>query len=93
MSEELVIGLSRQALWTILLVAGPMLGFSLVVGVLVSLLQATTQIQEQTLTFIPKIAAVMLAILLWGPFMLAVMTQFSYEILVNIPFYIPMPGG
>ncbi len=93
MSEELVIGLSRQALWTILLVAGPMLGLSLLVGVLVSLLQATTQIQEQTLTFIPKIAAVMLAILLWGPFMLAVMTQFGYELLVNIPFYLPGPGG
>lgn len=89
MSEEFVIALSRDALLTVLLVAGPMLASGLLVGVVVSLFQATTQIQEQTLTFIPKIIAVLVAVALWGPWMLKVLLQFSYNLLVNIPYYVP----
>lgn len=89
MSEDFVVALSQDALLTVLLVAGPMLASGLVVGIAVSLFQATTQIQEQTLTFIPKILAVLAAIVLWGPWMLTVLLQFAHDILANIPYYVP----
>ncbi|NLP17913.1 MAG: flagellar biosynthesis protein FliQ [Firmicutes bacterium] len=89
MSEEFIIALSQDALLTVLLVAGPMLASGLLVGIVVSLFQATTQIQEQTLTFIPKIIAVLAAIVLWGPWMLTVLLQFAHKILANIPYYVP----
>lgn len=89
MSEELVIALAQTALQTALLVAGPLLASGLIVGVVVSLLQATTQIQEQTLTFIPKILAVLLAIVLWGPWMLSTLVYFTQNLFINIPYYIP----
>ncbi len=81
MSDGLIISLGRDALMTVLLVAGPMLGFGLIVGLIVSVFQATTQIQEQTLTFIPKILAVLGAALLFGPWMLRVMTDFALRLL------------
>lgn len=88
MTEGTVVALGREALWTVLLVAGPMLGFGLVVGLIVSIFQATTQIQEQTLAFIPKILAVLAAALLFGPWMLRVMIDFSAGLLQNLPAYI-----
>ncbi|GFN24136.1 flagellar biosynthesis protein FliQ [Thermanaeromonas sp. C210] len=84
MSQELVLNIARDALTTALLVAAPALVLSLVVGVGISILQATTQIQEQTLTFVPKIIAVMLAILLLGRWMLGVLLQFSGQLLGNL---------
>lgn len=84
MTEGTVIHLGREALTTILLVAGPMLGFGLVVGVLVSILQAATQIQEQTLSFIPKIIAVLVAGLAFGPWMLRVLIDFTEGLFINI---------
>ncbi|MGB9825793.1 MAG: flagellar biosynthesis protein FliQ, partial [Desulfofundulus sp.] len=70
MSEELVISLGRDALLTTLLVVGPLLGLSLVVGLIVSIFQATTQIQDQTLAFVPKILAVLIGLVVFGPWML-----------------------
>lgn len=84
MSDATVVDLGREALVTVLLVAGPMLGLGLLVGLLVSVLQATTQIQEQTLTFIPKILAVLGAAILFGPWMLRVMTEFATRLLGNM---------
>lgn len=84
MSDATVVTLGREALLTVLLVAGPMLGLGLLVGLLVSIFQATTQIQEQTLTFIPKILAVLGAALLFGPWMLRVMTEFATRLLGNL---------
>lgn len=88
MTEGTVVALGREALWTVLLVAGPMLGLGLVVGLIVSLFQATTQIQEQTLAFIPKIVAVLAAALLFGPWMLRMMIDFTAGLLRNLPAYI-----
>ncbi|HEX6970807.1 MAG TPA: flagellar biosynthesis protein FliQ [Limnochordia bacterium] len=88
MTEGTVVALGRDALWTVLLVAGPMLGFGLIVGLLVSLFQATTQIQEQTLAFIPKIVAVLAAALLFGPWMLRTMIDFAGRLLRDLPTYI-----
>ncbi|HHW92043.1 MAG TPA: flagellar biosynthesis protein FliQ [Firmicutes bacterium] len=88
MNEEFIIALGQDALLTLIKVAGPMLASGLLVGIVVSLFQATTQIQEQTLTFIPKILAILAALVLWGPWMLTVLLQFAHELLVNIPYYI-----
>lgn len=84
MSQEYVISLGRDALMTVLLVAGPLLLSGLVIGLLVSILQATTQIQEATLSFVPKIVAVMLAALIFGPWMMTILTEFASRLLGNL---------
>ena len=71
-----------------MLVSAPMLGLGLIVGLLVSVFQATTSIQEQTLAFIPKIIAVFVAILIFGPWMLRIMVEYLTNILVNLPSYL-----
>ena len=88
MNQGDVIKLAQDAIRTILLVSAPMLGFGLIVGLLVSIFQAVTQIQEATLSFIPKIIAVLLSIIIFGPWILKVMTGFTKELLMNINLYI-----
>lgn len=88
MSEELVISLGRDALLTTLLVVGPLLGLSLVVGLIVSIFQATTQIQDQTLAFVPKILAVLIGLVVFGPWMLQVLTQFALHLFTALPRYL-----
>ena len=88
MSGDLVIQLGQEALMIVLLVSAPMLGLGLTVGLMVSVFQATTSIQEQTLAFIPKIIAVFIAILIFGPWMLSVMVEFFSGIFVNLPMRI-----
>ena len=85
MSGDLVIQLGQEALMTVIIVSAPMLGLGLAVGLTVSVFQATTSIQEQTLAFIPKIIAVFIAILIFGPWMLSIMVEFFTGIFVNIP--------
>lgn len=80
MTQAMVIHIGREAVTTVLLVAGPMLLLALGVGLLVSLFQATTQIQEQTLAFIPKIVAVLLAAVIFGPWMLRILIEFTQEL-------------
>lgn len=87
-SGDLVIQLGQNALWIVLLVTAPMLGLGLAVGLAVSVFQATTSIQEQTLAFIPKIIAVFVAILIFGPWMLSIMVEYFTNVFLNIPFYI-----
>ncbi len=88
MSGDLVIQLAQQSLMIVLIVSAPMLGLGLIVGLMVSVFQATTSIQEQTLAFIPKIVAVFVAILIFGPWMLRIMVEFFTNIFANLPFYI-----
>ncbi|WP_322903927.1 flagellar biosynthesis protein FliQ [Paenibacillus campi] len=88
MSSEFIIGMAGQAVYTVLKVSAPMLILGLVVGLLVSIFQATTQIQEQTLAFVPKIVAVMLALLLFGPWILTVLVDYTSDILGNLYKYI-----
>ena len=88
MTQETVIYLAREALSVVLLVSAPMLGFGMLVGIIVSILQATTQIQEQTLTFVPKIIAVMVAIIIFGPWMLTVVTEFTENLFSQLPNFI-----
>ena len=88
MTEEFVLFLGREALITVLLVSAPMLASALLVGLMVSIFQATTQIQEQTLAFVPKIVAVLLSVVFFGPWMYSILTQFATDLLSNIHQYI-----
>jgi flagellar biosynthetic protein FliQ len=88
MTADMVAQIGRQALETTLMVSAPMLGLSLLVGLLVSLFQAMTQINEATLTFVPKMLALFVATLLFFPWMLDVLVNFMTGMLMNIPNYI-----
>ncbi|SEJ62892.1 flagellar biosynthetic protein FliQ [Propionispira arboris] len=88
MSGDLVIQIGQEALMMVMLISAPMLGLGLLVGLLVSVFQATTSIQEQTLAFIPKIVAVFVAILVFGPWMLRLMVDYVINIFSNLPAYI-----
>ena len=80
MTDVLVVEIIREGLTTVLTVAGPMLNVGLTVGLLVSVFQATTQIQEQTLSFIPKIVAIFLTMVICGPWILQVLVGFAGKI-------------
>ncbi len=88
MSEADIIAIGKDAVKTVLLVAAPALGFGILVGLLVSIFQATTQIQEQTLTFIPKIIAVLVSIIIFGPWMLRNITNFGRTLFENLHTFI-----
>lgn len=88
LTEGNIIALGRDALITVLMVAGPMIGLGLVVGLAISVFQATTQIQEQTLTFVPKIVAVLVAGLIFGPWMLRTMIDFSTRLISQLHLYV-----
>lgn len=88
MSNELVLTLAERGIFTILLVAGPILLLALAVGLLVSIFQATTQIQEQTLAFIPKIIAVLVGIVVFGPWMLSKIVEFTTDLYQNINLFV-----
>lgn len=88
MSNDLAIQIGRDALMMVMLVSAPMLGLGLLVGILVSIFQAITQIQEQTLSFVPKIVAVFVAVLLFGPWMLSLMVDYTRELFIQLPMMI-----
>lgn len=80
MTPEFAIDICRQAVEMVLMLAAPMLLAALVVGLIVSIFQAATQINEQTMTFVPKIVAVLAAMLLFAPWMISQMTTFTQQI-------------
>lgn len=84
----MVLGLARQAIELTLLISAPMLLAGLVVGLIISIFQAVTQIQEMTLTFVPKIVAVLLALLFAFPWIMHKMLTFTAQIITGIPGYI-----
>jgi flagellar biosynthesis protein FliQ len=85
MTPQYVLSLGREAITLTLLVSAPMLTFGLIVGLLISILQAVTQIHEMTLTFIPKIVAVALAMLLFLPWMINLLVDFTTRLFSSIP--------
>lgn len=85
MSEATVMALARDALQVVVLVTAPILGLGLLAGLVVSLFQAATQIHEQTLAFIPKILAVMIALFVFGPWMLRQVLDFTHRMFDLIP--------
>ncbi len=84
MTPDVVLDLAQNSVFTILMVAGPLLIVALGVGLLVSIFQATTQIQEQTLAFIPKIIAVFVSLVIFGPWMLSVLLDFTQQLWQNL---------
>ncbi|MBU8934921.1 MAG: flagellar biosynthesis protein FliQ [candidate division Zixibacteria bacterium] len=85
MTPELVVAIGREALTVTLLIAGPMLAAALVVGLLISLFQAVTQINEMTLTFVPKIIAIGVAMLISLPWMINLAIDFTNHMFDMIP--------
>jgi flagellar biosynthesis protein FliQ len=88
MTPEFVIGFARQSIELSLTLALPMLGVGLVVGIFVSVIQAATQIQEMTLTFVPKIVSMFIALLIAFPWIMDKMIDFTRNIFLNLPNYI-----
>ncbi len=85
MTTEFVLALGREAILLTLMVSAPMLAAGLIVGLSISLLQAVTQIHEMTLTFIPKIVAVASALMIFLPWMINLLTDFTRRLMETIP--------
>lgn len=88
MSVELLNQIARQTFETILLVGAPVLLVSMVIGLMISVFQTITSLQEMTITFVPKIIAVFVTLLIALPWMVKVLVGFTKSIFENIPFYV-----
>ncbi|CAH1203211.1 MULTISPECIES: flagellar biosynthesis protein FliQ [Paenibacillus] len=84
MGSEFVIRIAGEAVYTVLKASAPMLLIGLIVGLAISIFQATTQIQEQTLAFVPKIVAVLLSILIFGSWIMNTLVDFTFNLLNNL---------
>jgi flagellar biosynthetic protein FliQ len=84
MTGEMVISIAEKGIYTTLLLSAPILILALGVGLIVSIIQATTQIQEQTLAFVPKIVAVLIGIIYFGPWMIDHMVSYANDIFSNL---------
>lgn len=85
MGNEFVVEVTNQAVKVTLMLAAPMLVGALVIGILVSLFQAVTQINEQTLSFIPKIVVIIAALVVFSPWMTELITTFTRDLIISIP--------
>lgn len=85
MNPDMVIQIARRTFETIIMLASPILLFALVIGLAISIFQSVTSINEQTLTFVPKIVAVMVAIIIFFPWMMTYMCDFTREIFALVP--------
>lgn len=88
MTSDIILEIGREALWVATLLAAPILLTALGIGLLIGIIQAATQIQEMTLSFIPKLLGVALAIVVAGPWMLALVRDWVVEFLLRIPDFI-----
>lgn len=88
MTPEFVVSFAKEAITLTILISMPLLGLGLIVGLVVSIFQAATSVQEMTLSFIPKILAVLLGLLFFAPWMLQRLVSFTQQIITNIPLYI-----
>ncbi len=86
MTPESIMSMGHQAILVTLMVAAPMLLVALVIGLIVSIFQAATQINEATLSFIPKLIGIFATLVLAGPWMLTILTDYLRSVLTNIPF-------
>ena len=88
MTEDIVLSLGRDAIWTTVALAAPLLLASLVVGLVVSIFQAVTQINEATLTFIPKMIAIAVVLVVLAPWMTQMITSYTTELFTSLPNYV-----
>ena len=85
MHSDMAVAMMADLLWTGLMVCLPILGLVMAVGLVISLLQVVTQVQEMTLTFVPKLVTAGIALVVFGPWMLRQLTQFSTRLWSSIP--------
>jgi flagellar biosynthetic protein FliQ len=85
MTQDLIMYLGRETLFTVLILSGPLLLVSMLVGFLISIFQATTQIQEQTLSFVPKVVLIMVCLVVIGPWMINMLLTFTRNVFIIIP--------
>ena len=85
LDTALVVDLGREALWVAVLIAGPLLGIALIVGLIIGIIQAATSINEMTLSFIPKIAALVAVLGLLGSWQVSVIVDFTRKLYERIP--------
>jgi len=85
MTPETVTTIGQQALWVTIMIASPLLGSALAVGLLVGMIQAATQINEMTLSFIPKLLVLVMALVVAGPWMLSVIVNYTRQLMEQIP--------
>lgn len=88
MTEDLVLGLARDAIWTTVALSAPLLIASLLVGLVVSIFQAVTQINEATLTFIPKMLAIVAVLVILAPWMTQMLTSYTTDLFTSMPNYV-----
>lgn len=88
MTEGQVLDIAKEAIYTIIICSAPMLVISLVVGLIVSIFQTVTSIQEQTLTFVPKIIAVFVGLMIFGSWILTNLTEFVTTLWSNFSMYL-----
>ena len=88
MNEALIIELGQQTMLVILLMSAPMLGFGLIIGLSVSIFQTITSIQEQTLTFVPKIVAVFASVIIFAPWLLSLIMNFTTDLFTDLTRFI-----
>ncbi|RJR40852.1 MAG: flagellar biosynthetic protein FliQ [Deltaproteobacteria bacterium] len=88
MNADTVVGVAQQAIQVTLMVSLPILGIGLVVGVIISMVQAATQIQEMTLTFVPKIISIFVGLLLLLPWIMNQLVSYTVNLFQNIPNYV-----
>lgn len=88
MTEDIVLNLGREAIWTTVALSAPLLLASLVVGLIVSIFQAVTQINEATLTFIPKMLAIVVVMIVMAPWMTQMITSYTTELFSSLPNYV-----
>jgi flagellar biosynthetic protein FliQ len=85
MTMDMVLDIGKQAMLLTLLISAPVLLLGLAVGVLVSILQSVTQVQEMTLTFVPKLVVTVLALIFFGPWMLGLLVNFTIQLFNMLP--------
>ena len=87
MGTDFALALTREMIWNAIFIAAPVLGLSMLVGLLISIFQVVTQIQEMSLTFVPKVLAVALTLIAFGPWMMARLMQFAKTAIGQMPLY------
>ena len=85
MTQDTVMTLAAQAMWMTILLSAPLLISALIVGLIVGMFQAATQINEMTLSFIPKLGILVVALLIFGPWMLGTLVSYTHQLITSIP--------
>jgi len=88
MTPDFVLSVGKETVKMVLFMSAPMLGAGMIIGLIIAILQSATQIQEMTLTFVPKIVVVLLALLFFLPWMMRSMVEYTTELITNIPYVI-----